>query len=288
MAYITNYNYYENGGVVPTDANHGSYQFISLRDIVNNYMLVYVGDDKTVDNVEKHIVRFHAKQTIKQLNFKAFRQIQAIERIIGDDLKMVMPHDCVNYVRVSLCKNDILYPMVENNTLIVTSSYLQDNNLDLTFDGAGEVLTGEKRVEVVSSANLDEYSDGCCHYKIGARFGMDPSLANKNPKFKIDRNRGVIDFDSTMSGESVVLEYISDGMENGDDSLIVVNKLFEKYMYSNITYEILDSKHKTPIVRLDNAKKKRKAERSNAYIAISDIDPSKILMTLRGQDKWIK
>ena len=291
MAYITNYNYYQNGGVAPLDANHGSYQFISLRDIVNNYMLIYVGADKTVDNVEKHIVRFHAKQTVKQLNFNAFRQIKALERVVGDSLKVAMPHDYVNYVRISLCKNGTLFPMTENNTLMITSSYIQDNNNDLTFDAAGEVLTSEKRINVVSAANLNSesnYGDGfesCSYYKFGGRFGLDPSKANRNPKFKIDRNRGVIDLDSTMSGESIVIEYISDGMENGDDS---VNKLFEKYLYSNITYEILDSKHKTPIVRLDNAKKKRRAERSNAKIAISDLHPSKILMTLRGQDKWIK
>lgn len=292
MAYITNYNYYLNSGTAPTDANHGSYQFISLRDIVNNYMLIYVGDDKTVDNVEKHLVRFHAKQTVKTLNYTAFREVKAVERVVGDNLKVPMPHDFVNYVRVSLCKNGNLFPMTENKTLLITPSYLQDNNLELMFDVNGEVLTSEKRLNVLSASNLESNEgdgyDYCSSYKVGARYGLETSQANRNPKFKIDRHRGVIDFDSTMSGESVVIEYISDGMENGDDSLIVVNKLFEKFMYSNMTYEILDSKHKTPIVRLENARKKRSAERRNAKMAMSDIDPAKLLMVMRGQDKWIK
>ena len=40
MAYITEYQYYENGGLNPEDENWGSYQYISLNDIVNNFMLM--------------------------------------------------------------------------------------------------------------------------------------------------------------------------------------------------------------------------------------------------------
>ena len=41
MAYITQYQYYENGGLAPENKNWGSYQYVSLEDIVNNFMLMY-------------------------------------------------------------------------------------------------------------------------------------------------------------------------------------------------------------------------------------------------------
>ena len=41
MAYISQFTYYENNGVTPTDANQGSYQYVPLQDIVNNFMLMY-------------------------------------------------------------------------------------------------------------------------------------------------------------------------------------------------------------------------------------------------------
>ena len=44
MAYITQYTYYENNDNTPTDANLGSYQYVSLQDIVNNFMLIYQGN----------------------------------------------------------------------------------------------------------------------------------------------------------------------------------------------------------------------------------------------------
>jgi hypothetical protein len=48
---------------------------------------------------------------------------------------------------------------------------------------------------------------------IGDRFGLNTETANFNPTFNIDKKAGVINFDSSMSGESCILEYVSDGME---------------------------------------------------------------------------
>ena len=41
MAYIDQKKYYTNDGVNPTDLNWGSYQYVSLTDIVNNFLLMY-------------------------------------------------------------------------------------------------------------------------------------------------------------------------------------------------------------------------------------------------------
>ena len=71
MAYITDYQYYENGGDNPSNSNWGSYQFVSLDDIVTNFMLMYVGNDKLINNVEKYNILFHAKRGIQELNYDA-------------------------------------------------------------------------------------------------------------------------------------------------------------------------------------------------------------------------
>ena len=55
---------------------------------------------------------------------------------------------------------------------------------------------------------------------------LNTETANSNPLFTINKQEGAIYFSSDMSGQSVVLEYVSDGMENGDNSQINVNKLF--------------------------------------------------------------
>ena len=66
MAYITDYTYYENDQTVPTDANWGSYQYVSLDDIVNNFMLMYQGNHELLNNLERYQVLFHTKRGIQE------------------------------------------------------------------------------------------------------------------------------------------------------------------------------------------------------------------------------
>jgi len=91
-----------------------------------------------------------------------------------------------------------------------------------------------------------------------------------------------------MAGETCILEYVSDGMENGDDSSVHVNKLFEEYVYAYIQYMILDSKLNVQEYVINRARKKKAALLRNAKIRISNIHPGRLLMNLRGQAKWIK
>ena len=79
MPYITNYQYYTNNGAQPQDANWGSYQYVTLKDIINNFMLMYVGNDKLVNNVEIYNIRFHAKRAIQEINYDALRNIKVME-----------------------------------------------------------------------------------------------------------------------------------------------------------------------------------------------------------------
>jgi hypothetical protein len=68
MAYLTEYQYYENNGNAPEDANWGSYQYVSLYDIVNNFMLMYAGNHSLVNNEERYRILFHAKRAIQELS----------------------------------------------------------------------------------------------------------------------------------------------------------------------------------------------------------------------------
>ena len=40
MAYLSEYQYYENGGAAPTDKNWGSYQYVSLEEN-SEYLYAY-------------------------------------------------------------------------------------------------------------------------------------------------------------------------------------------------------------------------------------------------------
>jgi hypothetical protein len=91
-----------------------------------------------------------------------------------------------------------------------------------------------------------------------------------------------------MAGELCILEYISDGMEGGDDSEVQVNKLAEEFMYAYMKYAVLNNKTGVQEYVVQRAKKDKTALLRNAKIRLSNMHPGRLLMNLRGKDKWIK
>ena len=49
--------------------NLGNYRYTSLTNIVNNFMIAYVGDGKLIDHVAKSDVLFHAKRGLQEFSY---------------------------------------------------------------------------------------------------------------------------------------------------------------------------------------------------------------------------
>lgn len=307
MSYISQYEYYENGGNAPEDANWGSYQYVSLQDIVVNYQLMYSGNHSLINNEERYKILFHAKRAIQELNYDAFKEIKVLQLTVSEELRFILPSDYVNWVRISYYKDGVIRPMVENIQVNSAKAYLQANDSRILFDQDGNAIqpqyspldfariTGQQPSIYLNSLSpyngfLGYEYEGCWYFDfaVGARFGLNTETANANPTFRIDKKTGVINFDSTMANESCILEYVSDGMEGGDDTQITVNKLFEDYVYAYISYQILNSKLGVQEYIVNRARKSKSALLRNAKIRLSNIHPGRLLMNLRGRDKWIK
>jgi hypothetical protein len=307
MAYLSQYQYYANAGNSPDDVNWGSYQYVSLADIVNNFMLIYAGNHELVNNANRYQVLFHAKRAIQELNYDAFKEIKVLELSVDSQLRFVLPSDYVNWVRISMYNDGYIFPLTENIQVNSADAYLQDNSGKILFDQNGNILkpqysgldydriTGAQKsiyLNPGSQFNGQQgwYYDGMWYfeYSVGSRFGLNTETANRNPTFRIDKKTGVINFSSEMMDKLCILEYVSDGMEGGDASLITVNKLFEDYVYAYIRYAILSSKLGVQEYIVNRARKEKTALLRNAKIRISNIHPGRLLMSMRGQDKWLK
>ena len=90
----TQYEYY-------TEGDHGNYQFTSLEDIINYFMVAYVGEGKIISKVNKTDVAFHAQRAMQELSFDTFKSIKAQEIELPPSLTMILPHDYVNYTKLS-------------------------------------------------------------------------------------------------------------------------------------------------------------------------------------------
>lgn len=292
---MTDQQYYQNS------ANWGSYQYVTLDELVNNYMLINVGDDQLISNIRRYKALFYAKQAVKEMSFDASREAKSIEYIVGSDLKMILPHDYVNYVRLSLEINGELLPMSESLSRISTPAYVQDANNDLTFDINGNVITGQSELDI---RRLDQsiYSgpgayNGCSGWcldgnwyfdgQAGGSFGLETDRANTNGTFTINKQSGIIDFANNITGQRVVLEYISDGLKV-DDSEVRIHKMAESYVYAYITWCILDSKVNIQEYIVRRAMNKKSSLLRNLKLRLSNIKAGNLLMIMRGQNKQIK
>ena len=126
----------------------GNYQFISLEDIINQFMVVYVGEEKIISKARRTDVAFHAQRALAEMSYDTFKSIKSQEIVVPASLKMILPQDYVNYVKLSWSDGSgvehIMYPIskTSNPTKIV-----QDSDGDYDFneveDAAG-VLTNRE------------------------------------------------------------------------------------------------------------------------------------------------
>ena len=71
----TQKQYYEEG-------NHGSYQFVSLADIVDQFMAVYVGEEKLIDKANRLDVSFWAQRALAELSFDTLKSFKSQEIVL--------------------------------------------------------------------------------------------------------------------------------------------------------------------------------------------------------------
>ena len=417
-----------------TGNDFGTYQFVSLSNIINAFMYTHVGESKLISIVSRTDVQFHAMRAAQELSYDVLRSIKSQEIEVPPSLKMMLPQDYVNYVKLARVGTDgierRLYPTgktsnpfhinqkengdyefgqakrvvditapagTDDGTGIVDGDYLKlayknnDGDLDYFYfrfhnsdwntydnptgegvvigidfnvldvssiiatklqeailntgyysctkdsskititynddlpstptdegfylaDGTGGggstgnwtwlvtesgVSAGSNLIEIASSTTWDNYqaqvpvdayqNDDSTDVDIdarGRRYGLDPQHAHINGTFFIDNRTGFIHFGSSLSGETIVLKYVSDGL--GTDAEMVVHKFAEEAVYKWIAYGILSTRSNMPEYVVQRYRKERFAATRKAKIRLSNIKMEEFTQVLKGMSKPIK
>ena len=136
-----------------------------------------------------------------------------------------------------------------------------------------------------SSENQDDYIDDTYWPAAGERYGLDPQHAQANGSFYIDNRLGRIHFSSNISGQTVILDYISDSL--GTDAEMQVHKFAEDAMYKYIAHAILStSSYGQPLV--PRLIKEKFAAVRKAKLRLSSLKLEELTQILRGKSKQIK
>tara|TARA_Y100000004_G_scaffold150699_1_gene173080 strand:+ start:740 stop:2176 length:1437 start_codon:yes stop_codon:yes gene_type:complete len=460
----------------------GNYQFTSLKDIINQFMVVYVGEDKLIEKARKMDVQFHAMRAMQELSFDTFKSTKSQEIVVPTSLNMILPHDYVNYIKLTWSDSagieHIIYPTLktsnpfkikqeadgaydfaEDQELVVdanfdepylkapwvknslstamknagyaiktntpTSNALNFTHVSQSLNGsftgrtfaawqeinvkdidyvnisatgtssqaAGQIPAGLLRFGISSvpgdkktnpnhpinpstngnapdiaflewndstagtatelelndidvrsydkvyvlvtstiafvnaaggtavtnvidnlsvknsfdpsnlqpekesttwanykantpTENINRYDDGTFDLIQSERYGIDPLFANSNGSFYIDDNKGLIHFSSNISGKTLVLKYISDGL--GTEEEMQVHKMAEEAMYACIAYAIMCGKKNVPEYIVNRLKRQKFASVRKAKLRLSNIKLEELTQALRGKSKQIK
>jgi len=294
----TNEQYYEGPDGIwnSLDEDYGNYQFVSLKDIINNFIISYVGEGKVISKIKRTDVAFHAQRGIQEFNFDLLPSFKSQEIEIGPQLYMVLPQDYVNYVKLTWTDEQglehVIYPARKTSDPL---PILQDSNYEYTFDENGEILYAQdsetwKRFKSnpVNKENNRNTNSGdlMTEHFLGRRYGLNPENSQSNGVFFIDQIKGLIHFSSDMVNRIVTLKYISDGL--GTDEEMTVHKFAEEALYKYIAYAILSTRANTPEYIIARFKREKQAARRNAKLRLSNIKIEEITQVMRNKSKQIK
>ena len=296
---------------VTTEQNYGSYGYVTLKDVVNNFIVGYVGKDKLISDAKRTDIIFHAKRGLQEFSYDTLKSIKSQELNIPPSLSVILPQDYVNYVRVSridaLGVKRIIYPS-NNLTISPYENPVQDNLGSPTQDNFGENTEGTSLTEMKwkrGNTNLINglpsfglYNEGLdwagynwgfggyWYWGWGEQYGMSPQYAQHNGWFNMNEREGKVSFSSNLVGALIVLEYVSDGLAYDLDSRIP--KLAEDALYTYISHAIISTRINQPEYIVQRLRQEKSAKLRNAKIRLSNVKLDEIVQVMRGKAKWIK
>jgi hypothetical protein len=290
----TNQQYYEG-------SNLGSYQFITLTNVINNFMLSYTGPDKIVGDTKRTEVLFHAQRALQELSYDTLKSVKTQEVEVSPSLSIPLPHDYVNYVKISwVDENGVEHRVMPTRQTSTPTPILQDSNFNYIFDNNGDlVLAAASETEqkyqaatsgqAVTTADLtdilakseDEYK---IHY--GTRYGLNPETTNRNGSFVINDNNGTISFSGDFNGRLIIIKYISDGLAT--EAEMKVHKFAEDAIYKFIAHSIISTKNNIPEYQVRRYQKDKAAAIRKAKLRLSNLKIEELNQIMKGKSKQIK
>lgn len=274
-------NYYSDSG------QFGEYQYTTLEEVVNNFMFEQ-DDDSYAAHTDRNRAALFGKKGVRELYYDVVNEIISIELDLDPSLIIPLPHDYIKYVRISwVDQSGKKHPLAYDRTFNLAQAYLQDDNYDFLYDIDGDILKGSHVQNTPETSAM--FSDEEVSQNYSQReFNVDMSKIFKNGSFVIDKTQGVIQFSSVVTGKTIVLDYLSDGLFQRADNEIKIHKFAEEALYAYMYFNIIRRKRSVPAIEKIRAEKDWYNQRRLAKKRISPINYDNVRQILKGSSRMIK
>ena len=187
-------SYYEgpDGVQLTTDKSYNDYQFVSLTDIINQFMLIYVGEDKIISKAKRLDVAFHAQRALAELSFDTFKSCKSQEITVPSTLQMILPQDYVNYTKISWVDSaGIKHPIYPTTRTSNPSSFQQNSDGTFKFETNNYVRENDNATgTILAGTEFEQYGitqSGLTSDKDGSGdFESDNLLPNFEKEIRIE------------------------------------------------------------------------------------------------------
>ena len=133
--------------------SYGNYQFVSLEDIINQFMIIYTGSGKVINKTSRTDVAFFAQRGLAEMSFDTFKCVKSQEVDIPASLSIILPQDYVNYTKLSWVDSSgvkhPLYPTKHTNNPFRKAT---DSDGDFIFNADGTAFYGG---ELIKNGNFN-------------------------------------------------------------------------------------------------------------------------------------
>ena len=285
--------------------NWGSYSYLTLNEVIDNFLNIYVGDDQMIKSLQRKQVLFHARRAMQELSYDTLKAYKSQELTVPTGLSVPIPKDYVNYTRVAwadtsgvlhtiyplsgLSGNPYELPITDGATGIPSqSSY--DTNLEASQSIIEDRWKKANQDDIVG--NYDAYSAaGVFDYvwwkqAYGQRYGLDAEVSQTNGWFSINERTGKFSFSSNLVNKVIQLSYISDGLSYTLNS--IVPKMVEEALYAQILNRVCMTRRDIDGNTKGFFKRDSYVKTRNAKLRIQNLKLDEIVQTFRGQSKWLK
>jgi hypothetical protein len=284
--------------------SNGSYSYTRLYDVIDNFLVAYVGAGKLIPSVKRSDVIFHARRGLQEFSYDTLKSIRSQELTVPLSLTLTMPQDYVNYVRFSwVDKMGVQHTIFPANELTlrpyVTPTQADDGSIVQDSNDSNTELTSQTTAawnannpRKLSGAFLNDYNVADLYWQnyynnaLGQRYGLNPQTSQRNGWFIIDDRKGQFGFSSDLKEKLIILEYMSDG--NAYDLDLRIPKMAEEALYAYIIYNLLSTSSGVQEYVVQRFKREKSAKLRNAKIRLSNIKLDQIVQVFRNQSKWIK
>ena len=284
--------------------SNGSYSYTRLYDVIDNFLVAYVGAGKLIPSVKRSDVIFHARRGLQEFSYDTLKSIRSQELTVPLSLTLTMPQDYVNYVRFSwVDKMGVQHTIFPANELTLrpyaTPTQADDGSIVQDSNDSNTELTSQTTAawnsnnpRKLSGAFLNDYNVADLYWQnyynnaLGQRYGLNPQTSQRNGWFIIDDRKGQFGFSSDLKEKLITLEYVSDG--NAYDLDLRIPKMAEEALYAYIIYNLLSTSSGVQEYVVQRFKREKSAKLRNAKIRLSNIKLDQIVQVFRNQSKWIK